>query len=123
MDGASIVQPSQVVVLQCGLRHFTVTVTIESDDFPAAITTAERLRVRLARRSTFDALNVIGCAHRDVGTTRNISAKNWNGRAVDAVMIEWFLTYAVNEVDTVGEGPDFDGNWIQTVDTPTGTFS
>jgi hypothetical protein len=114
--GAAVVCAERFVLLKCGIRKFTLSILVSSDDFPAAITTCERLRRRFARRSTFEALNALGCAFIDAGKTQPVTVPNWNGRAVDAVLIEITLSYAMNEVDEVGEGPDGNGNWIEASD-------
>ena len=105
------------VLTQYGLRQFTLTMRVESDTYPAAATVCERMRTRWLRKSTLAALSAINCALRKVSDTRSIDVKAWDNRAIDACVLEVFLTYRVEEIDTVGEES---GNWIESVTPLTG---
>lgn len=108
--------PGHVQLTQYGLRHFTLTMRVESDTYPSSQTVAERMRTRWLRRSTTEALHAIGCALRRVGDCRSMSVPAWDNRTIDACTLEVFLAYAVEEVDTVGEtGSEHPGNWIESV--------
>jgi hypothetical protein len=108
-----------IVLTQVGWRNFTLSYTIESEKFPAALTVAERMRTRWYRKSTLAQLRAISIAMRSVGDVRSISTKPWDKRMLDAVVCEVFLRYTSTEIDDVGETTPV-GNWIQTIGA-TGT--
>ena len=99
---------------QAGLREFTLSIRVETESYPAALTTCERMRGRWLRKSTLAKLNAIQCALRRVGDTISVGAQSWDHKLVDAAVIEIELTYLYVEFDPIGEAVP-PGNYIQTV--------
>ncbi len=106
-----------IAIVQTGIRHFTLTMRVESDLYPAALTVCERMRTRWLRKSTLAALKAIGCALREVSDTRSMQVAYWDQKTIDVASLDVHLTYGMTEADPIGDQPAGDpvGNWIQTV--------
>jgi hypothetical protein len=109
----------QQTLTQFGLRQFTLTIKVESDFSGPTLTICERIRNIMNRVSTRDALGTVGCALREVGQCRPFNVPSWDGKSIDAAILEVFFSCGVVEPDPVGEtGTDVPNNWIETVDDP-----
>ena len=108
------------ILTQVEVCNFTLTIKIESDSYPAAITVAQRLKRQFRRKSTLAALRAMNVALRRLGDAVSISVANWDNRIVDALVLDVFLRYTEVEIDDPGETTPTPGLWIETIG-PTGT--
>lgn len=101
-----------------GLRHFTLSIKCESESDAHSI--LERVSSYFNFKSTISQLPSHFMALRDVSEVVNLPNVVWDGRAIRAAVLEVFLTYLTEEVDSEGEtGSEFPNNWIETVLPPT----
>jgi len=105
-------------LLNSGLRHFTLSIKCESESDAHSI--LERVSTYFNLKSTISQLPSHFMALRDVSEVVNLPNVEWDGRAIRAAVLEVFLTYLTEQVDTEGEtGSEFPNNWIETVLPPT----
>lgn len=107
-----------IEMAQFGIRHFSLTMRVEADAYPAAITVCERMRTRWLRKSTRAALHAIDCAIREVGDTHSGNGAARDQKTMDVATLEVMLSFRAYEADPIGETTPA-GNWIEsTAPTP-----
>lgn len=100
-------------VVQAGLRHFTLSIRIESDTVDTQ-EIAERIRAGFTRKSTIAKLHELRCALRDVLEARPLEVR-WNNRTIKATNVDVLLTFGFLATDP--NGGESEGNWIETATT------
>lgn len=100
-------------VTEAGIRHFTLSIRIESDNVDSQMV-AERIRAGFLRRSTLASLAALRLAVRDVMDARPLEIK-WNNRTVKATNLDVLLTYGFAATDP--NGGESVGDWIETITT------
>lgn len=117
-DPAANAGAGAVTMVQFGIRHFSLTMRVEADAYPAALTVCERMRTRWLRKSTRAALHAIDCAIREVGDTRSGNVQVRDQKTMDVATLEVLLAFRAYEADPIGETTPA-GNWIaSTAPTP-----
>lgn len=106
-------------VLEAGLRHFTLTIRIESDNVDTQAV-AERIRAGFQRRSTIAPLHELRCALRDVLEARPLEIK-WNNRTIKATNLDVLLTYGFAATDP--NGGESAGDWIEDISYKDPSFT
>lgn len=119
----SIADPSgSIAMAQFGIRHFSLTMRVEADAYPAALTVCERMRTRWLRKSTRAALHAIDCAIREVGDTRSGNVQIRDQKTMDVATLEVMLAFRAYEADPIGETTPV-GNWIASTSPTPITFT
>jgi hypothetical protein len=91
------------------LRLQLECLALENTDQSWAWTSIERIRTRLARSSSHEALHAVDASLHTVGNARPLGDRI-NGRGASRVMLEVALNVVVNDLDPVP------GGWIRTVE-------
>lgn len=117
-DPAANAGVGAIVMAQFGIRHFSLTMRVEADAYPAAITVCERMRTRWLRKSTRAMLHAIDCAIREVGDTHSGLGPARDQKTMDVATLEVMLAFRAYEADPIGETTPV-GNWVaSTAPTP-----